>query len=437
MIKSIRMVLTLVLAAIAVAGLAACGGSDSKSSTTSDSGDAKELSGTVTIWDAAYRAYPGYTRAADLLDAEFERLHPGVQLKHIPQIAGRMDQPLRASFTAHKGPDVLRLNPGAEGINQWVEGLEPLDDRITDEMRQRLSGWSMMNADYSEDSEMFGVPMGLQGMLFYYNKALFRRAGLPTDFQPTTWDEVKQAGEKLKAAGIQPFAGGGREGFDNGWWLAVGWNTTHTNEEALDLAQGRVPWTSDLVKDAAAPQIMLQDAGMLDPDRFTRPTFPDGGAAFAGGKGAMFLGLWSIAAYYNDFIPSLGEDNIGVFFPPGAKYVIGSPNNAWSIPGYSENKDAAWAYIEFMTSKHGQETMYEVGGLLPNRDDVAIPADAPPQERAILEATRTRPLYPIGYQMAHNSILLTYYMEMNEVLQGRKSLDAALEAVQAVADRAQ
>jgi len=436
MIKSIKAVLALVLAAAFVVGLAACGGSDSKSSESKTQSGDKKLSGTITVWDEAYRAYPGYTKAAEQLDAEFKNLHPGVEIKHVPQVSGKYAQVLRAAFTARKGPDVMRLQSGANGVLTWSKGLEPLDDRITPEMREALSGWSMMTTDLTEDGEMFGVPAGLQGMIFYYNKKLFRKAGLPTDFAPTSWDEVKDAGEKLKAAGIQPFVGGGKEGFDNAWWLAVGWNTANTDKDAVDLAQGRVPWTSDLVKNAIQPQIMLQNAGMLDNDRFTQPTFPDGFQAFADGKGAMFLGLWSIAANYGNFNPELGEENVGVFFPPGAEYVIGSPNNAWSIPSFSENKDAAWAYIEFVTSKHGQQKLYDVGGLLPNRGDVVIAADAPPQERAILEATRTRPLFPIGFQYSPDALFQIYLPEMNEVLQGRKSLDAVLEDVQAAADKA-
>jgi ABC-type glycerol-3-phosphate transport system substrate-binding protein len=434
--RSVKAVLMLVVAALLVAGISACGGDDSSSTSngSASNGDSAKLSGTITIWDPAYKAYPGYTKAADSLDAEFEDLHPGVEITHVPQVYGKYDQALRASFTARKGPDVLRLNPGAEGLLQWTKGLEPLNDRITDEMRDTLSGWSMMNPDFTEDGEMVGVPMGFQGFAFYYNKKLFAKAGLPTDFQPTTWDEVKAAGEKLEAAGIQAFTGANKEGFENGWWFAAGWGTTQTHEDAKALARGETSWTDDAVKDALAPEFTMEKAGLFESDRYTTPVFPDGSSRFGEGKAGMYLGLWSIAAYYKDFIPKLGEDAFGVFFPPG-DYVVGSPNNGWAIPTYAENKDAAWAYIEFVTSKHGEEVMYDVGGLLPNRDDVEIAADAPPQERAILEATRTRPLFPIGYQMAHNSILFTMYMEVNEALQGRKSLDAALEEVQATADK--
>src|SRR5215207_272145 len=70
--RSVKTVLMLVLATLLVAGLSACGGDDATSTSngSTSNGDSKKPSGTVTVWDPAYKAYPGYTKASDQLDTE-------------------------------------------------------------------------------------------------------------------------------------------------------------------------------------------------------------------------------------------------------------------------------------------------------------------------------------------------------------------------------
>jgi multiple sugar transport system substrate-binding protein len=422
----------LVLACVLLAGLAACGSDDGGNgggggeSTTA----AKRLSGTITVWDLNYRSFPEYTRAADRIDAEFEKLHPGVTIKHVGVPLAQEDQTLQAAFTARRGPDVINLHPGPSGVLHWAKGLEPLNDLVSPAMRKDLVGWDMLTSDLKGGGEIYAVPSGLFGFVFYYNKKLFRRAGLPTDFQPQTWEEVKEAGEKLKAAGIQPFTGGNKEGYENRWWLDAGWQTVNTSEQAAQVGRGEIPATDPIVAKAFGPEQMMQEAGLFEDDRFTTPLFPDGVQRFADGKGAMFLGGWSVAAYYALFNPPLGEENVGTFLPPGSKYLIAYPTSPWGIPKFSKDKDAAWAYLQFVTSEEGQQLLYEVGGVLPAHAGVALAADAPVQERALIEAARTQPTGASAQLMFSGAGNQVISNDINEVLQGRESLEDALKALQ-------
>ena len=49
------------------------------------------------------------------------------------------------------------------------------------------------------EGKRYGVPVGTDGRVLFLNKKLFAKAGLPTDWQPKSWDEVLQAGRQLKA----------------------------------------------------------------------------------------------------------------------------------------------------------------------------------------------------------------------------------------------
>ncbi|HEY0636517.1 MAG TPA: extracellular solute-binding protein [Pseudonocardiaceae bacterium] len=55
------------------------------------------------------------------------------------------------------------------------------------------------------DGKRYAVPNGTDGRVLYFNKKLFAQAGLPADWQPTSWDEVITAAQQLKGIpGITP-----------------------------------------------------------------------------------------------------------------------------------------------------------------------------------------------------------------------------------------
>jgi multiple sugar transport system substrate-binding protein len=56
------------------------------------------------------------------------------------------------------------------------------------------------------EGKRYGIPVGTDGRVLFFNKRLFARAGLPADWQPTSWDEVLAAARQLKARlpGVTP-----------------------------------------------------------------------------------------------------------------------------------------------------------------------------------------------------------------------------------------
>ncbi len=57
----------------------------------------------------------------------------------------------------------------------------------------------------SFDGKKYGLPSGTDGRVVFYNKQLFARAGLPTDWQPKSWDDIVNTARKLKSlSGVTP-----------------------------------------------------------------------------------------------------------------------------------------------------------------------------------------------------------------------------------------
>ena len=441
-IRGKQLLLGLLSAIVLAVGISACGGGDSDSTSQGGGGQtssetvSEDISGTVTVWDNEYEVFPEYTKAAKALDAAFEKKYPGVKVDHVTQPYEGYEALVQAAFTSREGPDVMQMLPGNIGVLQWTKGLEPLNDLISEETQEQMSGWSLVTPDYAEEGDRYGVPVGIGGLVpFYYNEKMFKEAGVPVPFEPKTWDDVIKAGEKLKAAGIQPFTGGnGGEASEGPWLWALGWSTENTPEQATELSKGEIPFTDETVAKAMQPAIELQEAGLYPDDRFDIPFFSEGGERFGKGEGAISLGLRSVTAFYGEYNKALGEKNVGMFLPPGGYNLI-EAEFAWTVPKFAANKDAAVAYVDFMTSKDSIQELTDNGGLLPNRADVSLPADAPEQAQQLLEWTREPDQNPYPHGMLPFSVTEVLANEMSAVLQGRTSVSAAQDALQEAAEK--
>lgn len=434
---TIRFTLIAVIALTVGTAIAGCGGGSGGESNGSTGDASKEVSGTVEVWDLDYEALPEYTKAANRVDAEFEKLHPEVTVHRVAQPAG-YEALYRAAFTAHEGPDVMQMQPGKSGVLSFKSGLEVINDRIGPDLKEHLTGWSSVTPSFTEEGgERYGVPFGLNGLVFYYNKKLFAKAGLPTTFEPKSWANIRGAAERLRAAGIEPFAAGDKEGIENTQWFAVGLEGASSLKKRLELGEGKIPFTDESVTKGLMPIVEFQEAGLFPSDLFSTPHTLEVYENFAEGDGAMTLGWWNSCCDASEFNPKLGEANVGFFFPPGPTALGATSNFVWSVPTFAKNKEAAWAWIEFQVSKRGLEIYDQLGGFMPNRDSVPLPTtNYPPQMREILAEVRERGTEMGTFGILPSSVAFeTLPIEMNQVLQGRTSLPSAQEAMQEAVER--
>lgn len=100
------------------------------------------------------------------------------------------------------GPDLMNID--GIWVGEFAEAgyTAPLAELAPD--AASWDGWDQIDpavqANMSYKGERYGIPSGTDGRVLYYNKALFEEAGLPTDWQPTSWDEVLEAGRTLQQA---------------------------------------------------------------------------------------------------------------------------------------------------------------------------------------------------------------------------------------------
>jgi ABC-type glycerol-3-phosphate transport system substrate-binding protein len=419
-------------ACIVALAVSACGGGDGDS--PGDTSSAK-LSGTVTVWDTNYKIFPEYTKAIEQIDAEFEKAHPAVKVERVSQPEEGYLATVRTALLSGEVPDVMGLFPGYGGVLNFKDSLEVLNDRIGPELEETLTQWSSVTPGLTEEGDHYGVPSGMNGAAFYYNKKLFAKAGLPTDFHPDSWQDLVEAGEKLKAAGIQPFVDGDKGGqILSVWMYGLGLQTETSEQDVSEIAEGKVSYTDPRIAKGFGPLTELYEAGLYPSDIFSTE-FVEAFTRFEEEEGAMVLGLWSVVGSYLQFDPKLGEENVGMFPAPGAAGFSTFSSQPRAIPIAADNKDAAWALLEFEASKKSVETLLKVGNSLPIRKDVPLPADELSQGRELVEAaqngeTEVFPLIALPWDVE-----ITVANEFGELLQGRTSVEDVQKVMQESAEK--
>lgn len=139
--------------------------------------------------------------------AKFQAENPGIRVS-TEVVGGGADwrTALKTRFQANEGPDIFIIE-GFSDYQLWKEYIAPMDGQpwVKDLLPiARQAG--------TFDGRLMAMPVNIEGYGFIYNKDLFAKAGIRET--PRTFSQLKATAERLKAAGITPFASG-----YGTWWV--------------------------------------------------------------------------------------------------------------------------------------------------------------------------------------------------------------------------
>lgn len=185
------------VAAIAVSGLALAGCSSAAAPAADETGDR-----TITI---AYQKTSAFHQLDDLFQKvkpEFEAANPGVtvNLQPIESEDEYFTKLALMNGSADTAPDVMYEDTFQIRSDAAAGYLLPIDDYVAN-----WADWDQFydaakQAGLGADGKTYGVSMGTDTRAIYYNKNIFAAAGLPTDWQPTSWDDILEAARTIKAS---------------------------------------------------------------------------------------------------------------------------------------------------------------------------------------------------------------------------------------------
>ncbi|MDQ8735794.1 extracellular solute-binding protein [Paenibacillus sp. LHD-38] len=231
------------------------------------------------------------------------------KLEGIDEIVNR-DQKLKAEMAAGNPPDIFEVFGGAD-LKLYVKANRMLDlTPIIDELGLKDKFASL--DEFTIDGKVYGLPFGGYSEAIFYNKKIFSELGLEI---PTTWAQLLDVSEKIKAAGYTPFGLAAKDGWVNGML----WNTVMERNVGIDafskVVSGEAKWTDEnFVKGFASY------AELVNKDYFTKGAlglaYADQGAQLLSGKAAMvFTGTWDANRFSGDEAGDL-KGQIGYFAFP-------------------------------------------------------------------------------------------------------------------------
>jgi sn-glycerol 3-phosphate transport system substrate-binding protein len=140
------------------------------------------------------------TEVVDGIVAKFEAQNPDISVNAI--YAGNYDDTrIKALAALESGePAQLAVMFSIDAYDLIEQDLiVPFDTVVeTDEEKAWLDGfYPALMANGQIEGQTWGVPFQRSTIVAYYNKDMFRAAGLDPEKAPTTWDEIVEMGKKL------------------------------------------------------------------------------------------------------------------------------------------------------------------------------------------------------------------------------------------------
>ncbi|MGE0340425.1 MAG: extracellular solute-binding protein, partial [Xanthobacteraceae bacterium] len=144
------------------------------------------------------------TKVIDGMIAEFHKANPGIKVNAI--YAGNYDETRVRALSAIKGGQPAQLSVlFSIDVYDLIEQnlIVPFDDAVsTDDERAWLkSFYPALMSNGQVNGKTWGIPFQRSTIVLYYNKDLFKAAGLDPNKPPKTWAEFVEISKKLTKDG--------------------------------------------------------------------------------------------------------------------------------------------------------------------------------------------------------------------------------------------
>jgi ABC-type glycerol-3-phosphate transport system substrate-binding protein len=361
------------------------------------------------------------------LEAAFEAAHPDIDLVAVDSpFTGFHDRAL-VLHQAGQLPDVLMIQ--VDWVAEFADlgMIEPLDERIAAEPPEFFANIPE-TFHTTWRGKQYYLPLESGAVALYYNTDLFEAAGI--DGPPATWDEFAETARRLTKPEEMQFAVTGT--------LATEPPTNMTYEiyplllqagaTIIDPETNRAAFNSP--EGVAAIEWYVE---RINKDNISVPGVLSNGerekrANFASGNiGMMFEGPWGIAIQ-KQLNPELNYKIAPL--PTGVTdgtMVRGSLN---TITSQSENKDAAWTFLSWISGPEGIEMWSKGTGGFPARTDVSSQDWFKEQELFQAFVTQmARPNAQSPFLVMPNAVQMNKIMttEIQNIVQGTKTAQQGLD----------
>lgn len=327
---------------------------------------------TVVKW-LHLETVPAYLKVWEEIAAKYEAAHPDVDI----QLQFLENEAFKAKL-----PTLLQSDDAPDFFYSWGGGVLKQQSEtgalmdLTEAMNADGGAWVKSYnpaavKGFTFNDKIYAVPYKMGTVSFFYNKALFEKAGVKAE-DIKSWANFLDAVKTLKAAGITPIAGGGGDK----WPLHFYWSYLVMRDggqkvfEAAKNKEGEGFLDPAIIK--AGEQ--LGELGKLEPFQsgYLGATWTQTLGVFGDGKAAMILSFENTATVQR---PQAGDgkglatDNIGRFAFPAVEGGAGAVTdtlgglNGWAVTRKASPQ--AVDFVRYLTNPENERIQAAAGMIIP------------------------------------------------------------------------
>lgn len=314
----------------------------------------------------------------------------------------------RTALGASNPPDLIRIDDDFVASYALTGRLTDLRDYLRrDGIEEHDYFPTVYNNSRQPDGSVVGWSLGMQPRVIFYNKTLFKEAGVP--LPPTTWTDEGWKWDDFTAAARRLSVPGKRWGAcvldDSGFEMIYTVNNGGTGRWSKDgkrftLADPKdaagFQWVADLTckYDAQPKWSELQQSGR-------------GAELFAAGQVGMIQRVSSFVDYFRTNVKDFEWDIAPM--PGNVSQKTYANQIVFAIPERAAHKDAAWQLLRYLTTARGARQFADEGAFVPGLRSAA--------RRMAGDGTGTPQHMGLVLSAADNSVLPGRVVEVQQALQ--------------------
>jgi multiple sugar transport system substrate-binding protein len=361
--RSRRAAIAVALGSVLALTATACG--DDGSGSGGGKGDEGSGKGKIVFWDNNGGVRTDIWKE---VIADFQKANPDIKVEYVGIASTEYQSKVDTAIQGGGLPDVGGVGAAMLAGFSAQNALEPLDARLAKSSLNGKLNENMvesLKAAGGGDGTLYSIPTSANNGVLYYRTDLFKAAGLD---EPTTWEKFYDAAAKLTDAKKNKF----------GYTIRGGAGSI---AQALDASYGQSGITSFWNGDKTTLNDPKNVAAL---EKYAALYKKDTPAADLNNDFTKMVAQWDSGTIgmlnhnlgsYQDHVKALGADKFrGIPQPIGAggkRVQVSNPVDGLGVFKSSKNKDAAWKFIEFATSKAENSKFNKSAGQVPSNNDAA------------------------------------------------------------------
>ena len=384
--KALKKYLSLGLGIVMIgSALVGCGGTSNEQATETDSKQSSAPKEDVKAKDVTIRLFipfgsqePANKPTQEIVN-KFMADNPNIKVELEVQTATQFHDKLKTEIASDTLANVFVSWGGSEMVEAVRAGkvmdlTEMLEADPAFKEGFLPSALTATNVTYADIPGLWGMPLSNVAAGFYYNKDLFKQAGVEP---PKTWEEMYEVIEKLKAIDTIPIAIGGKDGWRVEHFYSQVFYSWNGVQKSKDLANRTMKYVDEGATKPWEVMLKIKDMGGFGPD----PASVDFGMEqnlFKTGKAAM---NFSLSAFAETFAGADSEikDVVGFFPAPifaekpefeGSIFAGGDCALNVAANQSPEELEASYKLVKALAGKEGQSVYLNSNALLMTRKDL-------------------------------------------------------------------